>query len=235
MTSKRTNIMQFTGEYFLPGKTENRIQADHYARYTFAREYVKSCTVLDLACGEGYGSKILDSAAKYVGVDINSELIADAQTRYASSKVSFEPGNAESYSNELEFDVITSFETIEHVENYSRVFKTYHRCLKNSGTLLLSTPNRTVTSPRAKHLTDRPNNPYHTQEFLLNELKTIVPEYGFQIQGIFGQRQSRLHSTPFTFRRALNKVGVKLDELGSHEVTELKKTPRYYVLVCKKV
>ena len=73
--------MKFTGEYFLPGKTEERIQLDHYARYSFAKEYAIEKVVLDLACGEGYGSKILECATKYVGVDFNSELVANAQKR----------------------------------------------------------------------------------------------------------------------------------------------------------
>ena len=56
---------------------------EHIHRYKFALNYVKSKKILDIACGEGYGSNILSSEAeKVLGIDISSESINYAKNKY---------------------------------------------------------------------------------------------------------------------------------------------------------
>jgi 2-polyprenyl-3-methyl-5-hydroxy-6-metoxy-1,4-benzoquinol methylase len=235
-STESKNIMKkFTGEYFLPGKTEQRIEKDHLARYDFALNFIEQKSVLDLACGEGYASNILmQKAKKYVGVDLNENLIEHAKHKYIRDNVTFVTGNAETYSGKELHDVIISFETIEHVPNFNDVFKTYYRNLRSGGLLLVSTPNRKVTSPNAIKLTDKPNNPYHTQEFLLNEIVTIAKKHEFNVQQVYGQRQSMINGFPSVVRRLFNKLGVRMSSLGSSTVSTIKNEPRYLILVCEK-
>ena len=78
--------MEFTGEYFIPGKVENRIEQDHIARYSFAKKFVQNSNVLDVACGVGYGSVLLleGGAKSYTGVDINESSIVYAKKNYGN-------------------------------------------------------------------------------------------------------------------------------------------------------
>ena len=107
----------FTGERFLPGCT-GEIAYEHWHRYAFARQFVKDKRVLDAACGEGYGSAVLGTvAASVVGVDIDKDAVAEAGRRYGRPpEVSFVEESCTALSlPDASFDVVVSFETIEHV------------------------------------------------------------------------------------------------------------------------
>jgi len=56
---KRDYILQADGERFLPWMEDPIINYEHLHRYAFACEFVKDKVVLDIACGEGYGSTML--------------------------------------------------------------------------------------------------------------------------------------------------------------------------------
>ena len=70
--------LKFTGERFVPG-IEGEIVYEHVHRYAFARRYAAGRRVLDVACGEGYGSAMLARAAReVVGVDIDAATVAQS-------------------------------------------------------------------------------------------------------------------------------------------------------------
>ncbi len=118
--------------------------AFHLDRYNFVSDFVSSVKVLDIACGTGYGAKILAKAgaSNVIGVDINAEVIQYAEKHYGSPNIHFLVGNAAQIPIDSEsIDVITSFETIEHVENDREVINEFARVLKPGGYLLISTPN----------------------------------------------------------------------------------------------
>ena len=93
------------------------IAPDHIARYGFAERTIPwSVSVLDLACGCGYGSQILsDKGRKVTGIDIEKEAIEYAKAHYPGP--TYEVGKAEEVTGEYDFAV--SFETIEHLEKPS--------------------------------------------------------------------------------------------------------------------
>ncbi|HEY0465678.1 MAG TPA: methyltransferase domain-containing protein, partial [Polyangiaceae bacterium] len=80
MTTETTPLA-WTGERFTP-EVHGVIELEHVHRYLLARELVKGKRVLDIACGEGYGSALLASVAREVtGVDVAPECIAHASKR----------------------------------------------------------------------------------------------------------------------------------------------------------
>ena len=83
--------LEFTGEYFIPGKSPRSVEEDHIERYRFARQFVSDKTVLDIACGTGYGSNLLaDSGASRVdGVDISEDVINYAISSYQADNLFF--------------------------------------------------------------------------------------------------------------------------------------------------
>jgi O-antigen biosynthesis protein len=163
-----------TGERYLPDMTIARISYEHWHRYCFALPYVKNKTVLDIACGEGYGCQLLSrQARKVVGVDLHPEVIAHARERYPSRKLDFQAGSLAEPQLEGRgrFDVITCFETIEHVPApEQRAFLGHvKRLLKPGGLFLISTPDKRAYS-------DQPGfkNEFHVREFYLGEFKLFL-------------------------------------------------------------
>lgn len=176
--------MEFTGERFIPGKGGAQIHYEHLHRYLFAKNLVVNQIVLDLGCGNGYGSVILATrAAKVFGFDISLEAIDFAQTNYKREKTHYLVGDSSElpFRNET-FDRIIAFELIEHVEDQRRFLKEVKRVLKKSAQFIVSTPNKKIYLDKTGT-----KNPYHKREFYLNEIEDLLRE-NFQHMAIFGQK-----------------------------------------------
>src|SRR4030043_152682 len=95
------------------------IQLMHLATYNYALQFVKHKTVLDFGCGSGYGSKILsESAAKVDAVDISDVAVLSAKKKYPSANLNFSSlSDIDIESKKQYYDVITSFQVIEHIKN----------------------------------------------------------------------------------------------------------------------
>nr|MDH4482629.1 class I SAM-dependent methyltransferase [Rhodoferax sp.] len=108
--------MKFTGERFIPTE-QGRIRLEHYHRYAAVQDIVAGQDVLDLACGEGYGSSFMSDVARtIVGVDISQEAVQYASSTYQKSNLVFRRGSAIDLDfADAAFDVVVSFETIEHL------------------------------------------------------------------------------------------------------------------------
>ena len=159
---------------------------DHIKRYEFASKFVKNMKVLDIACGDGYGSLSLSKTAiNVVGVDISSQAIELCRRRIRHKKVNFYQANATSLLNfsSGSFDSVVSFETIEHLSllDAKKFLAEIKRVLKSSGKLFISTPDS-----RNASLGKKPANPYHVQEYSLNEFEELISSY-FEIKKIYGQ------------------------------------------------
>src|SRR5215207_6157791 len=86
--------MRFTGERFIPTE-QGRIRLEHYHRYAVVLDILRNKEVLDLACGEGYGSFLMSEFARSVtGIDISDEAVRHASTNYKRSNLKFSRGSA---------------------------------------------------------------------------------------------------------------------------------------------
>jgi len=127
--------------------------ADHVARYVFAGSYVQGKRVLDAGTGPGYGAAILKyaGAAEVVAVDIDSESIEYAKCRFGGEGVDYMTDDCEAFENARgPFDVICSFENIEHLPNPEKFMAESARMLKPDGMLIISTPERAKQPPRPR-------------------------------------------------------------------------------------
>ncbi|MCS7071715.1 MAG: class I SAM-dependent methyltransferase, partial [Anaerolinea sp.] len=150
--SSLTHDQQGHPERIVPDETLAGIVAIHLKRYAFARAYASGKRVLDVACGVGYGSRYLaDAAASVIGVDVDAAAIAYARRRYGDSdRVQFMQGDALNLPfSDRTFDVICSFETIEHVPDAHRFLSEVRRLLAPGGVFIVSTPaaRRSTSSP----------------------------------------------------------------------------------------
>src|ERR1700678_3885280 len=148
-TKLDTVEVSFTGEFLIPGLTGNWSEALHYARYRFASSYVAGKDILDIACGVGYGSAALAGAgARSVdGVDIRPQNIAHALRTYSAPNLRFLHGDITSYGDSRSYDLIVCFETIEHIPCCHAALRNCKRLLRSRGMLLISSPNRLLSSP----------------------------------------------------------------------------------------
>ena len=155
----------------------------HFAKYEFAAQWAPGQKVVDVACGVGYGSVMLADAgaAEIVSMDISEDAIGYAKANYPHPTVRYEVRDASDTRLPDQWaDVIVSLETIEHLptEKVGSYIQELRRVLKAEGTLIMSTPNGSVSyNP----------SPYHVQEFSLPELQALLGQQ-FGDLAIFGQR-----------------------------------------------
>ncbi|MEH2004909.1 glycosyltransferase [Nostoc sp.] len=176
--------MEFTGERYVPS-LNGQIKYEHLHRYALCVDYVAGKTVLDIACGEGYGCALFASTAKsVVGVDINSEVVDYATNEYSThNNVRFIVGSCDSVPlSDNSVDVVTSFETIEHHDKHEEMMQEIKRVLKPDGVLIISSPNRLTYSDEPKY-----SNPFHVKELYHDELAALLRRY-FGYVEIYGQR-----------------------------------------------
>ena len=179
--------MEFTGERFLPELVMPEISYEHWNRYLFARQFVKDKIVLDVACGEGYGSYLLSNTAKKViGVDISQETVDYAKGKYINNNLEFLLGSAAQLPLNKDYflDVIVSYETIEHISEKDQVsfLSEVKRTLKNDGIFIVSTPNKKLYSDVPNY-----NNEFHAKEFYFEDFKNLLESY-FKHVDFLGQR-----------------------------------------------
>ncbi|WP_421740921.1 class I SAM-dependent methyltransferase [Cellulomonas sp.] len=141
--------------------------SEHVNRYLAAVEVVRGKRVLDIASGSGYGSQLLaGSAASVIGVDVSSDAVAYASSEHGRDNLEFRVGNAEQIPLEDDsVDVVVTFETIEHVEDYRQFVAEIDRVLAPGGIALISTPN---------DLEFIEGNHFHLHEFVYDELLELV-------------------------------------------------------------
>ncbi|GAA6185394.1 hypothetical protein NBRC116595_26420 [Aliiglaciecola sp. NS0011-25] len=159
----------------------------HVYRYVFAQTYIRpGDKVLDCACGLGYGSYLLASneSARFVqAVDICEDSISYANQIYGNEHLNYAVLDIDEYANTdiCEFDLITSFETIEHVKDYHSFFKLCLKSLKPDGRVIASVPYLWVDE------TGKDPNPYHFHEFDWQKFKALFLDYGFVIEARYHQ------------------------------------------------
>ncbi|MFP3185895.1 MAG: glycosyltransferase [Paraburkholderia sp.] len=177
-------MIEFTGERYIPTEAGD-IRYEHWHRYAWASQSLAGLDVLDVACGEGYGSAIIARTAKTVtGVDISSDAVAHATEQYSTvGNLAFLNGSASDLPlPDASFDAVVSFETIEHLLEQEEMLSEIHRVLRPGGFLLLSSPNKKGYSDDRNY-----QNEFHVKELYFEELDALVKRH-FAKVAYFGQR-----------------------------------------------
>ncbi len=155
-------MLKWTGERVVPERMleNDPTLLEHLTRYRFACSYCKDVTVLDAGCGSGYGTKMLRDVAKKVsGIDISKQAVEYAQNKYPD--IYFDVCNLECSFPSARYDVIISFEVIEHLENPNYLLD---KVSKSCNRFIFSIPL---------------NNPsqFHKQIYSLDEIQTLINQY----------------------------------------------------------
>ena len=224
--------MEFTGERYVPGVI-GQIKLEHLQRYALCRPSVRGRRVLDLACGEGYGSAMLASAASLVvGIDIDATTVSHARAKYGHlARVEFLLGACDELPlADKSIDVVVSFETIEHHDRQVEMVREIRRVLTPGGLLILSSPNKPVYD---EALPD--DNPFHVRELHLSELEALLRSQ-FPHVFFWGQRVG-VGSFTYAMGRPASQSPSVLQALtiAGHDVLGAVGTlgrPVYFLAVC---
>ncbi|MCG3151147.1 MAG: Ubiquinone biosynthesis O-methyltransferase [bacterium] len=191
-----TPALAFTGERLVPGQVDQGLLAEHVARYQWALSILgevlpPAASVLDVACGAGYGTHMLAQAGFTAqGVDISKEAISWAEATfgparqqglrlsYTESDVSQLPLNDGSVSG------IVAFEILEHLTDPAPLLREISRVLAPGGIALISTPN-----PESHQIAGE--NEFHHHEYTPDEFRQLLtahlPEWTWTLSGQVGQ------------------------------------------------
>jgi 16S rRNA G966 N2-methylase RsmD len=238
--------MEFTGERFTP-ECVREIWYEHWHRYAFARNFATGKRVLDAACGEGYGSALLArDASEVLGIDIASEAIAHARARYARTNLRFAQADCTALTLPgASFDLVTSFETLEHVEAQQALIAGFARVLAPEGMLIVSSPDRHTYSDVSGF-----RNEFHVRELYRDELLDLLKPHFAHVR-LYGQKllfQSALWSLdaapgsggtalatamPMAASDVKNQTGAGLPQTDLIE-SGLRYDPLYFIAVCSR-
>jgi len=143
----------------------------HITTYKYCIDYVAEKKVLDYGCGSGYGTALLsDHCSQITGVDVSPEAIAYARDHYTAPNLSYlqvEPAEVAPLPfPDASFDVVLSFQVIEHVQDVPTYLQEIERVLTPGGYAIISTPDR---SSRLFSF-QKPWNMWHLREYTQKQL-----------------------------------------------------------------
>jgi 2-polyprenyl-3-methyl-5-hydroxy-6-metoxy-1,4-benzoquinol methylase len=185
--------LTLTGERTLPDvPEENYWFRRHLVVYEWIARRVGGQRVIDLACGEGYGSNVLAGAAtSVVGVDANPEAFEHARLRYRRSNLRFERRTVETFYERA--DSVVLLQTIEHLANPLGMLERLSELVGRDGRAYVSTPNlKTIAAAGA----EKSDNPWHLREYRAAEFAALCAQaFGkVELYGVYHARKLRLHS-----------------------------------------
>jgi SAM-dependent methyltransferase len=181
--------LELTGERTLPDvPAENYWFRRHLAVYEWIAERCAGLDVVDMACGEGYGTDVLAHRARRVtGVDANPDAYEHARAKYTRPGVRFARDLIETYVEPC--DAVVFLQTIEHVKEPEKVLAHFKAM---ASTTYVSTPNLLTLAPPGAEKSD---NPWHLREYRVREFRALCESVFERVElyGLFHARKLRVH------------------------------------------
>ena len=155
----------------------------HLKAYEEATARAAGKVVLDCGCNVGYGVAHMSATAKTArGVDVSARAIAEAKERYPAH--TFDVVDGESLPFEADsFDLVTSFQVIEHLGDPDQYLGEIRRVLRADGIAMFTTPNRQIRVPDGM----KPWYQFHVQEFTSDELEAVLRPH-FESVSVLGMQ-----------------------------------------------
>jgi O-antigen biosynthesis protein len=171
--------LPWTGERCLPWIDDVQVVYEHLLRYHFAAQFCAGKRVIDLGCGEGYGSAMLAAtAATVVGIEIELGVVEHARGAYQRPNLEFLEGSVLDLDRipPASIDVAVCFEVLEHVQEHEQLLDGINRVLAPGGLLAISTPDRILYSERNDY-----HNPFHVHELDPAEFESLLRQHFSEI------------------------------------------------------
>ncbi|MFH0864241.1 MAG: class I SAM-dependent methyltransferase [Candidatus Gottesmanbacteria bacterium] len=153
----------------------------HIAAYNFSTRYVEKKVVLDLGCSDGYGSLLIAKLSKKtIALDKDRDAINKAK-KNTLDNLMFVVGDAANLKWTNTFDIIISFQVIEHMKDVDGYLRQIKKALVKNGMAIISTTNRALRLDEG----EKPWNPYHITEYGKQDLHALLLKY-FSNVTLFG-------------------------------------------------
>ncbi|MCK9606074.1 MAG: class I SAM-dependent methyltransferase [Methylomonas sp.] len=170
-------------------KEEFILHLIHEAAYNYAAMTSIGKNVLDLGCNTGYGSNIINKKCKSIsGVDVSENAITFALREFSNNGIDFKVVNGKNLPfHDNQFDMITSFQVIEHIVDCSNFIAELKRVLSPNGFVIFTTPNSCIRlDPGMK-----PWNTFHVKEYTANEIERLLSEFfvNVKVLGLFATEE----------------------------------------------
>lgn len=182
--------LHLTGERTLPDvPEENYWYQRHLVVYEWIADRIHGRKVVDLACGEGFGSAVLARTAhSVVGVDANPEAFEHAGAKY--KQVVFERNMIELWQGDV--DCVVFLQTIEHIQDPDAMLAHVRELIEPDGVAYVSTPNVLTLAPEGE---ERSGNPWHVREYKPQEYRELCECHFGQVDllGLFHARKLKAH------------------------------------------
>ena len=185
--------LALTGERTLPDvPAENYWYRRHLVVYEWIAERVWGRRVVDLACGEGYGTSVLARTARsVVGVDANPEAFEHARAKYTTRTTRFERDLIDTWQGDV--DCVVFLQTIEHVQDADATLAHIRELIGPTGIAFISTPNVLTLAPEGA---EKSGNPWHIREYRAEEFQELCERHfgTVDVFGLFHARKLALHA-----------------------------------------
>jgi 2-polyprenyl-3-methyl-5-hydroxy-6-metoxy-1,4-benzoquinol methylase len=207
-------------------------EKEHLERYNYVKDIAENKKVLDIACGSGYGSYLIakeGKAKEVIAVDLNSDSIRYGNHRFGLPNIKRFVADAQEFIQNETFDMIVSFETIEHLPKYEQFLQNMSKTLTKDGRFFVSTPIVKSTTTTCK-------NPYHVIEWSFADFHLLIEKY-FKIESIYLQNIEFKRKKTFfgkLFQNKKNKYNRIEFEKYSNQFEIDKIKHGYQMLVCSK-
>jgi 2-polyprenyl-3-methyl-5-hydroxy-6-metoxy-1,4-benzoquinol methylase len=232
-----TSIKDYYQTYWSEGISDWRPSANGISTFEklFFKPYISAASqILDFGCGDGtHVSEYLTShGCKYLGVDVSVPAVRACQNKGVEAQV-IELERPLPFTDER-FDVVTSFEVLEHLFSPGDVVAELKRVLRSGGYMLGSVPNTVYIGDRLLMLLgyfnpggspatslERPWVDPHLRFFSKRSLHAFMSAMGFQSIEITGPAFSlsdlpRLYRLSERTKRRIALVSGWLGPLGTY-------------------
>lgn len=185
MSLNSSSLERLVPDHLAPGDVTGRETLElHLERYRFAARHARAGRLLDIACGVGYGTRLLRDEREQVsfalGLDLSEESIAYASERYRRDGVEFRVGDAMRFEDPEGFDTIVSLETVEHLSSPAGLIDSLVSLLRPNGILIASVP----TTPSVDV------NPHHRHDFSEKSFRRFFAQQPLEERACLRQTQA---------------------------------------------
>lgn len=227
--------MEVNFEYINPfdEQYDYMMRIEHLGRYYFASERLKKFKkVLDVACADGYGTKILSQRVVSVdGIDRNEEYLRVARTKYNSNNINYKCIDVDKKTITDTYDGIVCFETLEHLKYPKKFLHNLYDILNNNGVMLLSIPNsdyEIIENGKNK-------DSFHLHIFKYDDIVKMLYEIGFKIDKVLGQSYINKIVNNEIKNYSITSVENDAKTIGYPNQEEIEKTYSYIFILNKGV